>query len=455
MFFPGRLNFLRRVQTRTGFLLAASFLFPAALPAQEPGSPIAALASPELAEGKRAFSQGDSEGAYTFFVEAGKANPASPPPGILIAILCSNRGDYEGMHRALFQAANESPLDPEPFFQLADVAIQEKRLIEADLLLERGGEKLEMFQKGRTLPAQEDVRLIYLKNLSDTLTSRLFEERGDLPGAEASIRRLLAREPENAAACRTLGWFLLAQKKLDEAEKAFDRAASLDPSNLPGWLESALLLDERGESAEAKKIVDARFSPDENEEGILLPVIRLYLKWNRLAEAQKIVETLDDRSPERHKLAGRLHLYGGRFSEAENEYQRALLLNPDDFQSRSGYAIALAEQNEAKLRQANDLAHENLKRYPNSSEAAALCGWTELLLGRLDRADILLDPILKSGSFTPTVAYYLAESALAHGDRELAVTLLNLALGQEENFPKRSAAEKLRGELAADAGSEN
>ena len=300
------------------------------------------------------------------------------------------------------------------------------------------------------------MRLLWLRNLSDRLTSRLLEEKGDLAGAEESIRRILERAPKSVAACRSLGWLLLLQNRLDEAEKTFDRMAALDPTNPPGWLESALLLDERGQSAEAKKIADEHFTvenakdSDEKQERILLPVIRLYLKWNRLDAARKLIETLDDRSAERHKLAGRLSLYDERFSEAEAEYQKALFLTPDDFQAQNGYALALAEQGGGKLRQANDLARENQKRYPNSQEAAASLGWTELLLGRTDRSEALFAPILESGSFTPTTAYYLAESALGHEDRELALTLLHLALDQEENFPKRTAAEKLLQELTAE-----
>ena len=123
------------------------FLFGGMLKAQEAGSSVTALGFPESAEAVRAFSTGDEARAYALLTPLSASNSAYPPPGVLVALLCSNRGDYEGMHRALGRAVVEQPLDPEPYFQLADVAIQEMRLVEAALLLERGSALLEKFRR--------------------------------------------------------------------------------------------------------------------------------------------------------------------------------------------------------------------------------------------------------------------------------------------------------------------
>lgn len=439
----------RLILTAAIFVLAAIARI-ASLGAADVNAPMLVLARPENAPGVASFGQGDYEGAYRLFAAMYVQDPELPPPAILLAVLHWARGEYDEFYRNCARAVKENPLDPESWFRLGEIAVNEGRLVEASLLLERGNEVLARFEKENGRSTGAGTRFDYLKNDALSLGARLFEASGDFDRAEKLLRELTARSDQNDAARLSLGWILLERGKTDEALAEFDAARELNGRNLPGFLTAVVLLDRRRQTAEAQKLADERFDPENMAKNAdyLPQMVQLYLKWNRLDQAEKIVGALPADSFGRRCLSGRIALYRGDYPKAESEYQAALLQNSDDFQARNGYALALAEINEAKRSQAKKIAAENFKRKSDSEEAAATLAWIELLSGQTERADELLRPIFENGSFTPTTAYYLAEVALALGENDLCGTLLDLALGQDENFPKRADAARLAKRLA-------
>lgn len=429
-----------------GFLFLFAFLNLFSLAAaQELSSPDAVLERSELQPAISAFRRGELEVAYRLFAKAREADAEISSPGVLTAFLCSRSGDSQGMYRYLAKSVEEFPNDPEAWLQLGDLAIQEGRLVEAKLLLERGDEILVRLEKAVT---SDSPRFRYLREESLALAARLAEERGETERALEIMNRLIQYSPQNDAAHTSVGWLLFGQGRLSEAEAAFDRARQIEPSNLVGWLMVVRLLDRAGKTQEAQNLFDQRFVPSEIEPAARSQAIRLLLKWNRLERAREQIEAMPNDSVDRHNLAGRLALFGDDYFQAEKEFQAGLFLDPNNFTAGNGYALALAEQeNAAKLHQALEIARRNRQRYTDSEEATATLGWLEYLDGRTERADDLLRPILESGSFSPTTAYYLAEMANERSDRLLAAKLLEMALGQDEMFPKRAAAENLQKEM--------
>lgn len=439
-----------RIFITTAIFVLAVFGMGASLGAADVNAPISVLARPQNASGVASFGQGDFEGAYRFFAASYVQDAELPPPAILLAVLHLARGEYDEFYRSCARAVKENPLDPESWFRLGEIAVNEGRLVEASLLLERGNEVLAQFEKQDGRDTSAGTRFDYLKNDALSLGSRLAEAAGDLDQAETLLRELTARSEQNDAARLSLGWILLERGKTDEALAEFDAARELNGRNLPGFLTAVVLLDRRRQTDEAQKLADERFDPENMAENAdyLPQMVQLYLKWNRIEQAEKIVAALPADSFERRCLSGRIALYRGDYPKAASEYQAALIPKPDDFEARNGYALALAEINEAKRSQAKQIAAENAKRQPDSAEAAATLAWIEFLSGQTERADERLRPIFQTGSFTPTTAYYLAEVALALGENDLCKTLLDLALGQDENFPKRADAKHLAERLA-------
>jgi len=68
--------------------------------------------------------------------------------------------------------------------------------------------------------------------------SSIQQERGDVKGAEATLRDLVSQDPQDANALNSLG-YLLAERgdRLDEAVQLLQRAVKIDPEN-PSFLDS-------------------------------------------------------------------------------------------------------------------------------------------------------------------------------------------------------------------------
>jgi tetratricopeptide (TPR) repeat protein len=99
----------------------------------------------------------------------------------------------------------------------------------------RGTEAVEAARKALALvPADDSARA----NNALLLISSAQERAGDVKGSEATLRQILAKEPENATALNNLGYFLVERgERLDEAQGMIERAVRKEPGN-PSYLDS-------------------------------------------------------------------------------------------------------------------------------------------------------------------------------------------------------------------------
>ena len=369
------------------------------------------------------YIEGDVDGAYALFKQVYDENPDSDPPGTLIATLHSHAGRFLQMRRALEQSAEEYPTDPEAFLQLAGIDAQEGRYLETELLLE-----------------------------ALTVRANLAERRGRYEAASDLMRKVIELNPKNAQAFWNLGYLAMKQKKYDEAEEAYESAAKLNPELWSGWLQVLSALDREDEIDEAV----ARLGTKEDKvkganKKELAQLARLYMRWHKVDDAFNIVHKFEEQNEERDLdrwiLSGWLALYANNYAAAETFFRNATLIDPTSFEATNGLALALLDQsNKEKLGQARVIAARNYRANPDSQEAATTYGWCQFLSGNTKDADAIFQPMMESGSFSATVAYYLAEIANVRGNTDLAQNLLTLALSQKANFPKRAAAVEL-GEL--------
>ena len=393
------------------------------------------------------YAKGDVEGAYQLFKKTYDANPDSDPPGVLLALLHSTAGRFLEMRRALEQTAEDYPSDPEAFLQLAGVDIQEGRFLEARLLIERAEKLVDAYPEARP---ESDSRLAYLREETLSARANLAERRERYDEAKQLVQKIVDINPNNPQAYWNLGYLSMKLRQYDDAEKAFDKAAELNNELWPGWLQVASSLDREDLVEEGKSRLELHQDELENaSKSCRAQVARLFLRWDMLEEAAKIVEEFatanDEKDLDRWLLSGWVALYSDKYRAAEDFFRNATLVDPESFEASNGLALALLDQsNKEKLARARVIAAKNYAAYPDNQEAAVTYAWTLFLSGRQKEASDIFSPILSSGEMTATVAYYLAEIANYRGDREMALTLLKLACSQKSNFPKRNAALELR-----------
>lgn len=429
------------------FLFGGMVFFMASVNGQESiADPEIALDNPELDAGIDAWMKGNVEKCFQLFESAWKKNPDLSPPDVLIALLYSNTKHYESVRKHLEKAVGEHPFDPEAWFQLAGIAIQEKRFVEADLLIERGEKILERPDQDPDRKSS-DSRKKYLRHELLTLKANLAECREQLEKAEQYIRKITVEEPENDEAYLSLGYLYFKQKKYDEARKAFDQAAQYNEKRLPGILVLALLQEQAGNTKEAKETVGLMKPADLEDPRIQGPLVRLWMKWEKMDDAKKKIQQLQKMFPNAAMpwiLEGEYDLYHHQYRPAEDAFRKAITMDSESIEANNGLALALCDQgNSAKLKQARQIAGENWERSSRTQETATTYAWILFLSGEKKEADSLFDPMLESGKINAPIAYYLAEIAYSKGDKNLALNFLDLALNQESNYPKKEAAREL------------
>ena len=398
------------------------------------------------------YTKGDVDGAYQSLKKAYDANPDSDPPGVLLALLHSHAGRFLDMRRALEQTAEDYPSDPEAYLQLAGVDVQEGRFLEAQLLIERAEKLVDGYKEAHP---ETVTRLQYLKEEALSARANLAEKRERYDEALDLVKKVVELNPENAQARWNAGYLSMKLRDYDAAELAFDEAAKRNTELWPGWLQVASSLDredlvEEAAARMAKHKDDVDKAPNDQR----AQVARLYLRWNMLQEAAEIIEGFvkenNEKNIDRWILTGWLDMYANKFAAAEENFLRATIVDPENFEASNGLALALLDQsNKEKLARAKVIAAKNYHAYPDSNEAAVTYAWTLFLSGNQKEANEIFGPMLSSGKMTATVAYYIAEIANVRGDRDLARTLLKLAISQKANFPKRNAALELQALLDA------
>lgn len=413
-------------------------------------------ASPEAEAAVDAYLAGNPELAYRLLKELYDANPDSDPPGVMLALLYSNNKRFLEMRRELEKTAEDCPGDPEAFLQLAGIDVREGRYLEARLLLDRADE----LNGEYAARFPESTRIVYLREETLNVRALLAERRGRYDEAAELTQKVVDANPKNVQARWNLGYLAVKRNLLDDAEKAFDKAAELDERLWPGWLQMATTLDAEDRLDEAFERVQGQSALVETaSRRERAQLARLYLRWNKLDEAAALVGELEAEGKndfDGWALRGWVALYAGGYAVAEDAFRRATFIDGTSFEASNGLALALLDQrNKEKLAQARAIAAKNYRTYPDSQDAAATYAWTLFLSGAAREADAIFGPMLDSGEFSPTVAYYLAEIANVRGEKSLALTLLDLALRSKGNFPKRVAALELQKIIAPETNEEN
>ncbi len=404
------------------------------------------------------FSSGNDDEAYRMMAEMAREDSEFPPPAVLLAALHLTKGERTQYNQFCARAIQENPNDPQPWLMLAEMALAEDRLVEANLLLEKSVAALERFSAEPNRNTGSGSRYFSLWNSFLSTSAYLAQKQGDYSSAVQFLLTLKENLPQEDGPCLTLGQLYLQMEMYDDAIREFDEARALNRLNLPGWLIAAELLDRDNQTEKAKELARNHFNETELVQSlnaaevgeILGDWCRLLLKWNQLDEAEELLNKYSSGILQYHQLLGRLALLREDYQKAEKEYQSAQLRGATDFDTLNGYALALCELDAARLKRAAGLAKENLKRNPHLEEAIATLAWIELLQGNVDGAWERIHPLLDSGSFTPTTAYFIAEIAFALEEEDLCRTLLNLALEQNGAFPKRAAAVRLKESLDAE-----
>ncbi len=237
--------------------------------------------------------------------------------------------------------------------------------------------------------------MVFYTQLED---ARHLAQREKWPEAEATLRALLAKLPENVTARNILALAMLRQERLNEAEAEYVRSLQTDPGQARVYAMLATIAITRGDLDGGLRFCDRALalSPSFVEamanRGFILALrgdLQGAQSWYARAHAA------DPNFPRAWRRSADLYFERGDWAAALADYERALERRPDDFEAilQAGAAARrLGREAEAErwLRRAADLRGDSwLPRYNLAC--------FEARRGNADAAIAFLDAALERG----------------------------------------------------------
>ena len=433
------------------FALAPSVSW-AQLTARQLLAPAVAEIGPQYQDVEKAvaaFRSGKLDEARRLLQVATKKSPHLAPADVMLAQLMFSARQMPATRVLLEKTVVDFPDDPESYNLIGELALRERRLTEAEY----------MFAKGRDLCRdynQNPRRQKSMLNNSYAGLAAVVEARKDWDSAVKRLETWIASDTENASAHLRLAQALFHLKQFKPAAAAFAKAHEFDQRQARAEVNLALMYDQAGDRAQAKRLIEEAAQKGAGELNTRLAVGRWALGAGDFELARANADAalkLEPNSLPARLLCGMTARYEGNMEAAIKDFSAALELSPENALAMNQLALVLVESADKPARiQALGLAHLNAQinsdvQQASGREAAVTLTWVLNKLGHAGPALRRLQSVLAAGSVSSESAYYAAQMYLGQGQAELAEKILAQALAQPANFPGRGEADKLLSQL--------
>ena len=400
----------------------------------------------DVDEAIKRFNNRDVLGTRQFLESAKRKNPNLPPTELLLAKMFFLGGNTTSGQVSLEQTVMNNPGDPEPYLLLGDQAISVGRTIDAEALYEKSMRLIEGFEGN----AKRKRNFIIKARNGHSVVA---ERRKQWETAVEDLRALIEVDPDNAAAHYRLGRSLFMLNKQREGYDEFVKAQELDKELPNPYVASALMYEMLDKRAEAQKAFERAVSVDKTN----LKTLTAYSQWliqtgdaakaeTALAAARKI----DAESVDVLSLSGVAARMAKKMKPAEDYFVSALRLAPSNGGVINQLALLLVDQpDDAKRNRAYEFAQINATLRPESTEANVTLAWVLYKMGRNRDAGIALRKGLQSGNLSPDSSYLVAQMLVGQDQKDAARQLLDNALENSDGslFIMRQEAEALKKSL--------
>jgi tetratricopeptide (TPR) repeat protein len=399
-----------------------------------------------------AFAAGDRDTALARLQSAKKVTPALAPAEVMMAQLYFDAGQNVAGSGMLEKARQTAPDDPEAYVVLAERAVMDGRLTEADLLLPTAEKAVESFNQNPRRKQNMQARL-YLAGAT------LDEARGRLDAAKARLESLIKLDPRNAGSHSKLGQVLFARNEPKAAYSEFQLAAEADERALPAELMMAMLAADK---VSAERWISFALKKSPGDLRTQLGAANYFLKNNQIDQAKVHAAEavkLDPDGFEGNFVAGLVARIDGDYANAEKYLSTAHLQQPGNWGVMNHLALVLLESPDASNHErARQFAEAVVRQNPDNADFIAALGWINYRLKRMAEAERAFTAVLKSKQVQSTqmmsseMAYFLANLAKDQGNTAEAMKLLRECLNTDQPFAYRKMAEKTLAELAKSSG---
>jgi tetratricopeptide (TPR) repeat protein len=164
--------------------------------------------------------------------------------------------------------------------------------------------------------------------------------------------------------------------------------------------------------AETRKLLDGK--NDKNDRETYISLAQIYDKAKNFPEMAKMLDTAEKLSPENDDketvifMRGAMYERMKNYTEAEEEFRKALAINPDNASALNYLGYMLADRG-IRLEEARDLIAKAVERDPKNGAYLDSLGWVLFRLNKLPEAEAKLREALELMSRDPTVHDHLGD----------------------------------------------
>ena len=397
------------------------------------------------------FRDRDIDGCRAILERVKSNNVKMPPPGVMMAMLWLSVNQLPPARTELEDTVVKFPKDPEPYLMMGDLAFQDRRVTDADVLFAKAKQVSADYTENAKRKRDFDIRY-------NAGSAAVAEARKQWETAQTHLTEWLTLDPDNASAHQRMGIVLFQLADPKKALEQFSEAKKLDPKAVQPELAMARLYDDAKKKDIAKKLIEAAIVAAPKDPAVLLAAAQWYLGQNDLDRAKAIADDsikLDGKSLEGKVVRGAIARVSRDYVTAEKFFNEAHVQSPGNFPASNSLALVLIESESKEMQQrALEMAEANAAMHGEKSSqqvnALTTLAWVYYKLGRREDAEKILSQITQNNALTTDGAYYVSKLLSDRGEKDRAKKILEEVLSNEAMFATRADATELLAKLKKD-----
>ena len=270
----------------------------------------------------------------------------------------------------------------------------------------------------------------------------LHRDRGDFAAAEETFRRMLALGGEVAirGEVHLIGTYR-ENRQYDRALEASEKAVQAYPDSQAVATEHASLLASMGDVAGAVALLQPFLKSTQGDRGIWLVLAQIHLRAKQFEQAREAVSHAKELSQSKEETEYIHFLYGSiwerqkQFGRAEEEFRKALDLNPNSAMTLNYLGYMLADLG-IRLKESVSYIQRALQIEPNSGAYLDSLGWAYYKQDRLDLAEQYLRKAVERLPADPTIRDHMGDLYYRSGRIREAHLEWEAARGEWIRLPK-------------------
>ena len=366
-----------------------------------------------------------------------RANPKDSDAYLRLSQIYRAQGKYDQARESLNQAADADPDNLEVQYNIALLDESQGKTEDAIALLKKVLAATAKDGPNFYTAQEKTNRGIFLEKLGS-----LYSDANNFSAAEKTYEEMAQLGGDVAA--RAQARLIETYQENHQYDKALESSAEAlknNPKNREIVMARASLLASTGDTNGAVALLQPLITGSDDDRDVWLALSQIQLRVKRFDDAMQSTakaEALSDSDDEKsyiHFIYGSIWERQRAYDKAEQEFRKALELNPESAMTLNYLGYMFADQG-VRLDEATKLIQQALDMEPNSGAYLDSLGWAYYKQNRFDLAERYLQQAVDRIPNDPTIRAHLGDVYFKSGRSPQAVEEWKRALDEWKGLPK-------------------